>query len=123
MDKADALGLQLFRAHRRYQLSGSARREYERDDGAMARIAPRGRDEIGQRCGAFAAGNPTATVGILATGHNCSIRRVRVHENETCWVDAGGFLFSYDGADPRHRPPTNLSRLAHDLFGHRRLKL
>src|ERR1700687_3564748 len=123
MDKADALGLQFFRTHRRYQLGGSARCEYEAYGASMARIAARGSDEISQRRGTFATGNPAAMIRILATRRSCSIRRIRDHQVEAGGLDADYFLAPQVGADRAHRSQIINRRVARDHLGQLGLNL
>ena len=121
MNETDALGLELIRAHRGNQLGASARGEDEYDAAAIARVAARGSDEIGQRCIALAACDAAALVWILAAGGSGAIRRIGDDQIKARGLDAGDFFLSKVGVDRMHRFQTIDCGAASDHVGERRL--
>jgi len=117
MDKADALGFQLSRPHCRYELGDAARGEDERDPPSIARIAPGGSDEVIERCGTLASGNPPSAIGTLAAARNCSIWRIRDYKIEARRPDIGDRLLPKVCAYRAHRLQLIHRRVPRDHFG------
>ena len=123
MDKPDALGLQLFSAHRRYQLGASARSEDKRDSASMTRVAARGADEIVKCRRALTTRKPPPTIGVFATRRRCSIRWIRDDEIEAGRLDARDPLLPQISADRTDRIRIIHRRVPRDHLGQFRLNL
>src|ERR1700676_2187575 len=103
MNKADALWLELLRAHRGDQFGASACGEYECDAAASASVAARRRNKIRQDSTSFSACNAAAVVGTLATRGCCEIWRIRDDQVEARGLDTCDFFLPEVGTNRVHR--------------------